>query len=216
MAHDPDRTTDSPEANNPSHYLRVHNLPSQAFGLHRGRTEALLNWSADTIDRLDHELGKLSAAKQTWDSERKQLEHQLEEARTRAELLLGEAMIDAHKASKALKAEAQADARAIRAEAHALLEPARQEAKRLVVEAELQAKQIVSDADAERARLATESEQYKLLAADLHRRTVDVLQRAIATLETDPADAEVVSDDVRPFRTGRREDADKTSAESER
>ena len=69
-------------------------------------------------------------------------------------------------------------------------------------EARQQAKQLVSDAEAERDRLAGESEQYKLLAADLQRRSIEFLQRALETLGAAPADSEVVGEDVRPFRSG--------------
>ena len=99
------------------------------------------------------------------------LEAQLAEEKTRAELLVGEAMLDAHKAGQALKAEAEADAEALRAEAEALLAPARQEA-----------------------------EQYKLLAADVQHRSVEFLRRALEALGADAAAPEASGEEVAPFR----------------
>jgi cell division septum initiation protein DivIVA len=188
--------------------LRAHDLPSQAaLGFHRGSTEELLDRAADTIERLNRELAEIRQARESWKRERDRLEGQLEEEKTRAELLVGETMVDAHKAGQALKAEAEADAEALRAEAAALLEPARQEAARLGAEAHAQAQQLVTDAEAERERLAAEAEQYKLLAADVQHRSIEFLKRALDALGADPADAEAAGEDVRPFRTGKREAA---------
>jgi cell division septum initiation protein DivIVA len=114
---------------------------------------------------------------------------------------VGEAMLDAHKAGQALKAEAEAEAEEVRAEAEALGESARQEAQRLVAEARAQANEIVSDAEAERQRLAAEAEQYKLLASDVHRRSIEFLRRGLEALGGDPADSDASpEEDVAPFR----------------
>jgi cell division septum initiation protein DivIVA len=182
--------------------LREHNLPSQAaLGFHRGSTEELLKRAADTIERLNRELAVLRQERETWKRERDRLEGQLEEAKTRAELLVGEAMLDAHKASQALKAEAETEAERLRAEAKALLEPAKQEAALLVAEAHAKANELVSDAEAERGRLAEEAEQYRLLAADVQQRSIEFLRRGLEALGADPADSETSSaEEIAPFR----------------
>jgi cell division septum initiation protein DivIVA len=181
--------------------LRAHDLPSQAaLGFHRGRTEELLNRAAATIERLSRDLAEIREARETWRRERDRLDEQLEEAKKRAELLVGEAMVDAHKAAQALKAEAEADAAEIRADADALLEPARDEAKRLVAEAHVQANQLIAAARAECERLAAEAEQYRLLAAGVQERSVAFLQRALEALG-EGADSDAAGDGVAPFRT---------------
>jgi cell division septum initiation protein DivIVA len=182
--------------------LREHDLPSQAaLGFHRGSTQALLNRAADTIERLNRELAVLRQERETWKRERDRLERQLEEAKIRAELLVGEAMLDAHKASQALKAEAEAEAEALRAEAKALLAPARQVAQRLVAEAHTKANQLVSEAEAEVERLSGQAEQYKLLAADIQRRSIEVLRQGLGALGADPADSEAsTGQEIAPFR----------------
>ena len=74
--------------------LRGHDLPSQAaFGFHRGRTQELLNRAADTIERLNSELVQMRETRETWKRERDRLEARVEEEKTRAELLVGEAML---------------------------------------------------------------------------------------------------------------------------
>jgi cell division septum initiation protein DivIVA len=181
--------------------LRQHDLPSQAaLGFHRGRTDELLNRAADTIERLSRELAEIRQARENWKRERDRLEGQLEEAKTRAELLVGEAMLDAHKAGQALKAEAEAEADAIRAEAEALLEPARLEAQRLVAEAQERADRLVADAEAEVERLAAQAEQYKLLAADVQQRSVTFMQRALDALGGEDSASEA-GEEVTPFRS---------------
>jgi cell division septum initiation protein DivIVA len=181
--------------------LRGHELPSQAaLGFHRGRTEELLNRAADTIERLSREVVELQRAREADALTHERLEVSLEEESKRAELLVGEAMVDAHKAAQALKAEAEADAEATRAEAKALIELARQEAERLVAEARLEAKELVADATAESERLAVQAEQYKLLAADVQRRSVGVLKQALETLG-EGARTDVSGEEVAPFRT---------------
>lgn len=188
--------------------LREHDLPSQAaLGFHRGITQELLNRAAATIERLQRELLLAQEASEVDRLERGALEGRLEEAQKQAELLVGEAMLDAHKAAQALKAEAEAEAAKLRAEAEALLEPARREAERLVDEARTQAAGLVADAEAEVEKLAAQAEQYKLLAADVQRRTVEVLERGLEALGAEPAAAEVADDDVRPFRSSAREAA---------
>jgi cell division septum initiation protein DivIVA len=97
-------------------------------------------------------------------------------------------------------AQAEAEAKAMRDEAEAILTPARQEAERLVAEARVHAMQIVSDAEGECERLAAQAEQYKLLAADVQRRSVDFLQRALEALGADTADSAVAGDGAAPFR----------------
>jgi len=185
--------------------LRGHDLPSQAaLGFHRGRTQELLNRAADTIERLNSELAQMRETRETWKRERDRLEARVEEEKTRAELVVGEAMLDAHKAAQALRAEAEADAAALRAEANALLESARQEAQRLVAGARGRAAELVADAESESKRLAAEAEQYKLLAADVQRRSVGFLQRALEAL-SDGADSERPDDEVAPFRTADRQ-----------
>lgn len=202
MVRKPDHTDDSSRAFLAPVDLRAHDLPVQAaLGFHRGHTEELLNRAADTIERLNRELAEMREAREGWKRERDRLGVQLEEAKTRAELLVGEAMLDAHKASQALRAEAEADAEALRAEAEALLEPARDEADRLVAEAREQAKQLVSDAETERERLSSQAEQYRLLAADVQHRSAAFLQRALEALGVDPADRDAAGEDVRPFRS---------------
>ncbi len=182
--------------------LREHNLPSQAaLGFHRGSTEELLSRAAATIERLQRELLLAQEAREVDRLERTGLKAQLEEATRRAELVVGEAMLDAHKAAQALRAEAEMDAAALRAEADRLLEPARQEAARLVAEAQAQALQLVSDAEAECERLSLQAEQYKLLAADVQRRSVDFLQRGLEALGADPAGSEAAAEEIRPFRS---------------
>jgi cell division septum initiation protein DivIVA len=207
MAGNPEHSGDASWAFLAPSDLREHDLPSQAaLGFHRGVTEELLNRAADTIERLNRELAELRQARESWKRERERLELQLEEAKRQAELLVGEAMLDAHKAAQAMKAEAEAHAEDVRAEAERLLEPARQEAARLVAEARVQAEQLVSDSEAEVERLATQAEQYKLLAADVQQRSVEFLQRGLEALGADPAE-EAAGDDVRPFRSSEREAA---------
>lgn len=189
--------------------LRDHNLPAQAaLGFHRGFTEELLERAAATIERLNRHLAEFSGARENWKRERERLESRLEEAKTQAELLLGEAMVDAHKASQALRAEAEADADAIRAEAEALLGPAREEANRLTSAAQAEAQRLIEEAEAERDRLAAEAEQHKLLAADVQRRSIDFLQQGLEALGADPAEPEAAGRDVHPFRSADREAAD--------
>ena len=200
MARKPDHSNDASWAFLAPVDLREHNLPSQAaLGFHRGSTEELLSRAADTIERLSRELLERQEVERRWKQERSELESRLEEAKTRAELLVGEAMLDAHKAGQALRAEAEADATALRTQAEALLEPARQEANRLVAEARARAQELVSDAETECERLAAQAEQYKLLATDVQRRSVDFLRRALEALGAD-APAERSWDEVAPFR----------------
>lgn len=208
MAGKPDRSDDASWAFLAPSDLREHDLPSQAaLGFHRGRTEELLQRSAATIERLNRDLAEIRQARETWKRERERLEAQLEEEKTRAELLVGETMVDAHKAGQALKAEAEAEAEALRAEAKALLEPAREEAKRIVAEAQEKATELVAEAQAESDRLAAEAEQYKLLSADVQRRSVDFLHRALEAFGESTGELEVSSDEVAPFRTADREAA---------
>ena len=170
------------------------------------RTDELLSRAADTIERLRRELLLAQEAREVDRLERGELKAQLEEATKRAELLVGEAMLDAHKATQALKAEAEADAEAIRVEAEGLLEPARQEASRLVAEAQQKAEQLVAEGQAERDRLAAEAEQYKLLAADVQHRSIECLKRGLEALGEAPAAPEV-GEDLAPFRSADREAA---------
>lgn len=203
MAGQPDRWDESRAFLAPVD-LRGHDLPSQAaFGFHRGRTQELLNRAADTIERLNSELVQMRETRETWKRERDRLEARVEEEKTRAELLVGEAMLDAHKATQALRAEAEADAAVLRAEAHALLESAKQEAQRLVGRARDRANELVAEAESESKRLAAEAEQYKLLAADVQRRSVGFLQRALEELG-DGAENDSPGDEVAPFRTADR------------
>jgi cell division septum initiation protein DivIVA len=183
--------------------LREHELPVQAaLGFHRGRTEELLTRAANTIERLNRELAELRAAKDDWHREREQLEHRIEEAATRAERLVGEAMLDAHKAGQALRVEAEQEAEEMRAEAKALLGPARDEAARVVEDAREQARELAAAAEAECERLAGQAEQYKLLAADIQRRTADALRRALAALEEDSGHVGgSLGEQLAPFRT---------------
>jgi hypothetical protein len=185
--------------------LREHDLPSQAaLGFHRGSTQELLNRAADTIERLIREVAELQRAREADALKHEGLEVSLEEERKRTELLVGEAMVDAHKAAQALKAEAEADAEVSRAGAEALIEPARQEAMRLVAEARLEAQELVADARAESERLAVQSEQYKLLAADVQRRSVGVLKQALEALG-EGAETDASGEEVAPFRTADQE-----------
>jgi cell division septum initiation protein DivIVA len=161
----------------------------------------LLNRAAATIERLQHELLLAQEAREVDRLERSELNARLEEEKTRAELLVGETMVDAHKASQALKAEAAAEAEKLRAEAEALLEPARQEAQRLVAEAHSHANQLVSDAGADVERLSSQAEQYTLLAADVQRRSIEVLRQGLDALSEDPADSEAsTGQEIAPFR----------------
>ncbi len=204
MAREPNRADDGSVYLIPSD-LRQHDLPFQAArGFHRGRTEELLNRAADTIERLNRDLAEIRKARETWKRERERLEAQLEDEKKRAELLVGEAMLDAHKAAQALKAEAEADADGMRAEAEALLIPARQETKRLLAEARAEALQLLAEARAECERLAVEAEQYKLLAADVQHRSVDVLQRALETLGEELIAPEAEVEEATPFREASR------------
>lgn len=185
--------------------LRQHDLPSQAaLGFHRGSTEELLDRAADTIERLNRDLAEIRQAREGWKRERERLGGQLEDAKKQAELLVGEAMVDAHKASQALRAQAEADAEALRAEAEALLEPARREAERLVDEARAQAEQLVADARGEVEQLSAQAEQYKLLAADVQSRSVAFLHRALEALGEEVPAAPEVGEDVAPFRSADR------------
>lgn len=194
MAGPSDRTSESPWPVTPID-LREHELPMQAaLGFHRGRTEELLSRAANTIEQLTRELAELRAAKESWEQERELLEHRLEEETTRAERLVGEAMLDAHKAGQALRAEAEA-------EVEELLAPAKQEATRIVEEAREQARELLATAKAEREGLAAQAEQYKLLAAELQQRSVEVLQRALAALEEDFRPATARHDRAEPFRS---------------
>ena len=182
--------------------LREHDLPVQAaLGFHRGCTEELLDRAAATIERLNRHLAEFSGATDTWKREREQLESRLEEEKRRAEHLVGEAMLDAHKAAQALRAEAEERAEAMRAEAEALLGPAREEAERLMTEARLEAAELVAEAKAERDRLAAEAEQYRLLAADVQRRSAGVLRRALEALGEEAAEPAGETGEVTPFRT---------------
>jgi cell division septum initiation protein DivIVA len=202
VARKPDQSNDASWAYLAPSDLREHDLPSQAaLGFHRGSTEELLNRAADTIERLQRELLLAQEAREVDRQERSELEAGLEEAQRRAELLVGEAMLDAHKATQVLMAQAEAEAKAMRDEAEAILTPARQEAERLVAEARVHAMQLVSDAEGECERLAAQAEQYKLLAADVQRRSVDFLQRALEALGAGTADSAVAGDEVAPFRT---------------
>jgi cell division septum initiation protein DivIVA len=204
MAREPNRAEDGSVYLIPSD-LRQHDLPFQAArGFHRGRTEELLNRAADTIERLNRDLAEIRKAGDSWKRERERLESQLEEEKKRAELLVGEAMLDAHKAAQALKAEAEADADGMRAEAKGLLIPAEQEAKRLVAEARAEALQLVAEARAECDRLAVEAKEYRLLADDVQRRSVDVLQRALETLGDDLSAPEAEVEEATPFREASR------------
>jgi cell division septum initiation protein DivIVA len=208
MARKPDPTEDPSWAYLAPRDLREHDLPSQAaLGFHRGRTEELLRRAADTIERLNRDLTEIREAREGWKRERDRLETRLEEEKTRAELLVGEAMLDAHKATQALKAEAEADAETARAEAEALLEQARHEATRLVSEAREEANQLVTGARAECERLALQAEQYKLLAADVQHRSVEFLQRGLEALGAIPAELEQTGEEVHPFRSADREAA---------
>jgi cell division septum initiation protein DivIVA len=201
VAGKPDHSDDASWAYLAPSDLREHDLPSQAaLGFHRGSTEELLRRAADTIERLQRELLLSQEAREVDRQERSELEAGLEEAQRRAELLVGEAMLDAHKATQVLMAQAEAEAKAMRDEAEAILTPARQEAERLVAEARVHAMQIVSDAEGECERLAAQAEQYKLLAADVQRRSVDFLQRALEALGADTADSAVAGDGAAPFR----------------
>ena len=206
------RTPDVPEKSSWAYLaprdLREHDLPSQAaLGFHRGRTEELLGRAAATIERLQHELLLLQEAKEVERLERRELEGRLEEAQKQAELLVGEAMVDAHKASQALKAEAEAEAARLRVEAEAMLEPARQEAQRLADAARGQAESLLADARAEVEHLSAQAEQYKLLAADVQERSVAFLQRALEALGGDVSAAPEVGEDVAPFRSADRQAA---------
>jgi cell division septum initiation protein DivIVA len=201
VAGKPDHSDDASWAYLAPSDLREHDLPSQAaLGFHRGSTEELLRRAADTIERLQRELLLSQEAREVDRQERSELEAGLEEAQRRAELLVGEAMLDAHKATQVLMAQAEAEAKAMRDEAEAILTPARQEAERLVAEARVHAMQLVSDAEGECERLAAQAEQYKLLAADVQRRSVDFLQRALEALGAGTADSAVAGDEVAPFR----------------
>lgn len=170
--------------------LRAHDLPSQAaLGFHRGSTEELLNRAADTIERLNRDLAEHRQAMEEWTREREGLQARLEEEKKRAELLVGEAMLDAHKAGQAIRTEAEAEAEALRSKAEALLEPARQQAERLVAEAREQAKVVVSEAEARCERLAADAEQHRLLAADVQERSIAFLRRALEALGEHSGDA---------------------------
>lgn len=201
MARKTDHTEDPSWAYLSPGDLRAHDLPSQAaLGFHRGRTEELLQRAADTIERLNRDLAEIREAREGWKRERNRLESQLEEEKTRAGLLVGEAMLDAHKAAQALKAEAGSDAEALRAEANALLERAKDEAKRVIAEAHEEAAQLVAAAAAERERLAAEAEQYKLLSADVQHRSVAFLQRALKALGEPVAPSAAPDEEIAPFR----------------
>ena len=199
MADKSDRTDDASWPFLAPSDLREHELPSQAaLGFHRGRTEELLDRAADTIERLQRELLLAQEAREVDRLERSELKAQLEEAKTQAELLVGEAMLDAHKAGQTIRAEAEADAQALRTEAEALLEPAKQEADRLVAEAREQAQKLIADAEAERERLAAEAEQYKLLAADVQHRSIEFLQRGLQALGEEVANSDGGADEAAP------------------
>ena len=208
MARKADQGNDSSWAFLAPQDLSEHELPSQAaLGFHRGRTEELLNRAAATIERLSRERAELEQAREADALEHERLEVSLEEERKRAELLVGEAMVDAHKAGQAIKTEAEADAEKVRAEAKAQLGEAREAAKLLVSEARLEAKKLVAEARDESDRLAAQSEQYKLLAAEVRRRSVGVLQHALEALG-ERADTNESGDEVAAFRTSVRQDAD--------
>jgi cell division septum initiation protein DivIVA len=181
--------------------LREHALPTQAaLGFHRGRTEELLKRAADTIERLNRELAESRKTGETWKQERDQLQGQLDEEKTRAELLVGEAMLDAHRAGQAIRAEAEAAAEAMRAEAAALLEPAQQEAERVLAEARAEASRRVTDAEAECVGLAAQAEQYELLATAVRRNSVEALHRALEVLGETAGETSPFGNQVAPFR----------------
>lgn len=185
--------------------LREHDLPVQAaLGFHRGRTEELLNRAADTIERLNRELVELREATRRMTDERTGLEHQITEEKARAERLVGEAILDAHKAAQALRAEAETEAETLRAEAEEVLVRARREENWLVAEARVRAQDLVADAEAECKRLATQAEQYRLLVADVHRRSESVLRTALEALREGSPGPDLSGEEVAPFRkTGR-------------
>ncbi len=206
MARKPNPNEDGSWAHLEPRDLREHDLPSQAaLGFHRGRTQELLERAAYTIERLNRDLAEMRKMREAWKRERGRLEGQLHEEKTRVELLVGEAMLDAHKATQALKAEAEAEAGAVRAEVAALLEQAKRAAGRLVSEAREEADRVVAGGQAESERLAAEAGQYKLLAADVQRRSVESLRRGLEALGVDPAEPEAAGEDVRPFRSTDRE-----------
>ena len=208
MSHRRDHTDDPSWAYVAPIDLREHDLPVQAaLGFHRGRTEELLRRAADTIERLNRELAEIRTARDRWRQERTRLEVDLEEEKTRAERLLGEAMLDAHKAGQALRTEAEAEAETLRAEAETVLDSAKQDAQRLATEAQLEAGKLVADAEAECERLAAQAEQYKLLAADVQRRSVGFLQRALEALGESAGEPDASGSEVAPFRTGDRDAA---------
>src|SRR5262249_12933753 len=160
----------------------------------------------------NRELAEIRQARESWRRERSRLGGQLDEAKTRAELVLGEAMVDAHKASQALRTEAEADAETRRAQAEALLERARHGARpppdaagRLLDDGRGQARQVRFGAEAERKRAAAEAEQYKLFAADVQRRSVEFLQRALEALGEEAPSVAMVGEEVAAFRSGERE-----------
>lgn len=191
MSDEADRADDASWAFLAPRDLREHDLPVQAaLGFHRGRTEELLDRAAATIERLNRHLAEFHGARETWSREQERLESQLEEERKRAELLIGEAMLDAHKAAQALKAEAEA-----------LLLPAREDAERVLAEARRQAEELVNEAKAECRRLAAEAEQYKLLADDVRRRSAGVLRSALEELGEDVPRAVTELPEATPFRT---------------
>ncbi len=181
--------------------LSAHELPSQAaLGFHRGSTGAFLGWAAATIERLSGELAALQRAREEDALAHERWEVSLEEERKRAELLVGEALVDAHDAGQVLKAEAEVEAEKIRAEAKTQIGAAREEAKLLVSEARLEAKKQVADARAECERLGVQAEQYKLLTEDVQRRSIEVLKRGLEALG-EQADSGGPGDEVVPFRT---------------
>jgi hypothetical protein len=200
MAPEPDPKQDGAWAFLAPADLSQHDLPSQAaLGFHRGRTEELLNRAAATIERLSRELAESQRGREDDALARERLEVSLEEERKRTELLVGEAMVDALKAAQAIKAEAEADAEKVRAGARAQIGEAQEEAKLLVSEARLEAKKLVAAARAEEELLEVQTEQYKLLAAEVQRRSVGVLQRALEAL-SEGADADTLEDALAPSR----------------
>jgi cell division septum initiation protein DivIVA len=152
--------------------LREHDLPVQAaLGFHRGQTDELLGRAADTIERLNRELAEFRETWSRWKEERGRLKTEVEEQKARTERLLGEAMLTAHRAGEQLLADA-------RIEAHRL----------------------VAEAEAECERLAAQTEQYKLLAADVQHRSVAVLRDALAALDEAAVEADPSGETVTPFR----------------
>jgi hypothetical protein len=173
--------------------LRDPDLPTQiVLGFDRKWTTDLLGRAADTLEDQSRALAQLRAEREQWERERADLQRHLEEEAGRAERVLGEVMLDAHKAAEAVRSEAEYAASSVRAEVEGALASAGADAEAVVAEARRQAAELVHEAQQRRERLATEAERYRARVAEMREQVVTALRHALDELmhSEDEAEAE--------------------------